>query len=457
MKKALSFLSVLILAGCSFIPLYHRPAVQTPAWRGAQAAQATNLAHWWQRFNNPELERLEKMALAQNLDIAAAAARIRQARADEAIAAAALFPQADLSGNASATPSKTAGQSTKYLSAASGSMSVSYELDLFGANRAAAASARASVQSSVFARRTIALATAASVADAYANVLTLRGRLSVAESTRNSLQKTLRLIELRFKAGASSALEVEQQKTEVANANATIFALQDSYAVALDGLAVLVGEPPQTFQVKADSLSSLHIPEIAPGQPSTLLERRPDIRQAEEDLIASNADIGVARAAFFPSVNIGLAPSITVSPLFSPATASLALTSALSAPLFKGGGLEAGLAKSRAREKELAADYLKTVLTAFQETEDALANLKSAKKTERSYTDAVRSATKAYNLAEKQFKAGAIDYPTLLISQRSLYAAKDNLIAAELGRFTAAVSLYKAVGGAWEQKTLLRE
>lgn len=454
MRNILILLILSLITACSLVPAYQRPEMKVPdQWKEGESALRSDLADWWFRFKSPELIDLEDKTLKQNLDLLAARERISQAKAAEKIVRAVFFPQADLTGGLSGRLQKTGGNSATYAPTASGGTDISYELDLFGVNRAEKSAAEAGVESSIFDREALALIVSSDVAQTYAGALALKSRIYVAKRSRENTKRTLNILNARFKEGATSALEVEQQKTSLANADASIAALENSLTVAVNALAVLLGEAPQEFRISADSLGSLEVPSIAPGQPSALLQRRPDIRKAEADLIAANADIGVARAAFFPSVNLGLAASVSVSPLSSPATSVLGIASALSAPLFKGYSLEAGLEKNQARMNELAENYRKTVLTAFQEVEDALAATKAADKRRKSYTDAVRSAGKAYEIASQQFKEGAVDYIALLESERSLLSAKDNLISANLDRLTAAISLYKALGGGWQGDT----
>ena len=449
MKKIMALLILALTAACSLTPAYQRPALKVPdQWREGKAVR-TDLTDWWFHFKSPELIDLEGKALKQNLDLRAARARIDQAKASEKIVNSVFFPQADLAGGFTGNLKKVGGGSISYTPGVSASVDVSYELDLFGANRASSEAAHANFVSSLFDREALMLVISSEVAQTYADVLALKGRIYVAQQNRDLVKKTLDILQVRFKAGAIAALDVEQEKTELSNADASISALENNLTVAMDALAVLMGEAPQTFKISASSLGELEVPSIAPGQPSELLQRRPDIHKAEADLIAANADIGVARAAFFPSVNLGIVPSITASPLANPATTALSLVSSLSAPLFRGGSLEGGVELSEARKSELAENYRHTVLTAFQEVEDALAATKAAEKRRKSYTDAVRSADKAYTLAYQQFKAGAVDYLTLLVSERSLLTAKDNLVSANLDRLTAVVALYKALGGGW--------
>jgi NodT family efflux transporter outer membrane factor (OMF) lipoprotein len=218
---------------------------------------------------------------------------------------------------------------------------------------------------------------------------------------------------------------------------------------ARNALAVLVGKTPQSFAVAGKDLRSLSVPDIAPGQPSTLLERRPDIAAAEADLRAANADIGVARAAFFPDVTLGLDWTIASSSIGDPATTALALASSITAPIFKGGLLEGNLLFSKARKDELLENYRKSVLVSFRDVENALAGVKASQSRETSLATALSESRKAYDLSQKQYDVGSIDFQRLLDARRTMLAAEDNYIQTKHDRLAAAVDLYKSLGGGW--------
>ncbi len=450
MKKTAILAALLSLSACALSPQYQRPAVAVPAqWQNAPTQPGEDLSQWWGRFGSPELTTLEAQALKQNLDLRAGIHRVEQARASAQVADASLWPTADLSGGLTGSFSKQGSGKMSYTPSARAGVDVSYEVDLFGRNRAALTSAEAALAGSIYDQAALALVTSADVGTTYANVLALKSRLTVAQDNRKLLARTLDLLETRHQEGATSALEVEQQKTALSNADAGVAGLQNSLAAEMNALSLLLGQPPGGVKTQALSLDTLKVPDVAPGQPSSLLQRRPDIRSAEAALIAANADIGVARAAFFPSVNIGLAPSIGVSPLTNPAVAALDIAASLSAPLFRP-SLSADLARVKARQQELAETYRKTVLTAFREVEDALTAVESAGVREKAYAAATQSAEKAYSIADARYRAGATDYLTLLDAERSLLSARDALVTARLDRMTAAISLYKAVGGGWQ-------
>jgi multidrug efflux system outer membrane protein len=467
-----------LLAGCSLIPAYHRPPVATAAtWKNGAAAQndATIAPDWWKSFNSPELNRFMDQALAQNNDIRAAIDRIEQARGAARVAAAPLFPTLGVSGDATisrshggsgvATTSTAATQtSTTETSASTGSSAsygsgtirswdigpeISYELDLFGGNRAAAKEGRAAYLSSIYAQQALALTTMGDVADQYFLVLNLRERVRIAEENLKSSNDILRIIDARFNAGAASGVDLAQEKTAVATAQASLAALKEQEAQGEDALAVLLGQTPESLHVEANSLTNLDIPDVAPTQPSSLLERRPDIRSAEQTLIAGNADIGVARAAFFPTIDLGAGLTLAASPFSGPVSRVVTGSSSLLAPIFEGGSLTGRLLESKGRKAELVEDYRKTVLTSFKETEDALVAVKASTDREAALKEAVVQSRRAYDLSRDLYDSGAVDFQTLLDAQQAMLTTEDSYASVRLERLEASVSLYLALGGGW--------
>ncbi len=457
MKKQRLISSVLLaalLSGCSLIPDYERPEVNTPAgWSETGTANPTVIAKdWWKSFNSPELNALMAEALANNNDIAASVQRIEQARALARVARAPLLPSVE--GNASGGWQRTdpgKGDSTSDSTGAAG-LSVGYELDIFGSNRAKLASANADVEASQYDSDALALIVMGDVAKGYFNVLNFEERLSIADQNLESARELLRIVQARFDAGATTLLDVSQQKSDLASTEAARAAIEQQMKIARSSLAVLVGKAPQNLVVTAKDLRNLTVPQIAPGQPSSLLERRPDIRASEAALLAANADIGAARAAFFPQVNIGLDLGIAATPIGDPATTTASLLGGLVAPIFKGGLLEGNLAYTKARKAELVENYRKTVLVSFKDVEDSLAGLKAAQQRETSLETAMNEARKAYELSTQQYDVGSIDFQILLDSRQTMLLAEDNYIQTKNNRLAAAVDLYKALGGGWAEQ-----
>jgi NodT family efflux transporter outer membrane factor (OMF) lipoprotein len=230
--------------------------------------------------------------------------------------------------------------------------------------------------------------------------------------------------------------------------------LEEDVQNAENAIAVLIGDPAGTLKLAGGGLSAMRAPTIRPGQPIALLARRPDIRRAEADLIAANADIGVARAALFPNLSLNVDAAISSDPL----TKTISIGSTLLAPIFHGGRLRAGVKLSEARKAELVEAYRKTYLVALREVEDALAAVRSAQKRVAQLSTAIEEARNAYRLQRIQYEAGAIDFQTLLDAQRTLFDADENLAVARFDRLNAAVDLIRALGGGWveEQAMLLR-
>ncbi|TMB73755.1 MAG: efflux transporter outer membrane subunit [Deltaproteobacteria bacterium] len=434
----------LALSACSLAPNYQRPQMTVPTgWSsvagvGVDAQPSTT--PFWQELGNADLDRLIEIALAQNLDLEAALHRIEQARGQAKVAASPLYPTVSASGSASRTF-----QDQKDTNSVRGGGSISYEVDLWGKNRDAAKSADYNVDATQFDREALRLVVTADVTDFYAQILSLNDRIRIAEFNLKNAEEILRIIEARYNAGGVSGLEVSQQRVAVNGFRATLAALTEQRATSANALAILLGRPPQNLSAPTAQLASLKMPQVNLTPPSTLLTARPDIQSAEAGLRGANADIGVARAAFFPSLTLS-ADTVIAAGFGNPAAAASSLASSLLAPIFTGGRLTGNLQSVTARQKELAAQYQKTVLVAFQEVEDALAALKSNNEQAALSVESVKESQNAYDIAKARFDAGAIDYLTLLETQRSLYQAQDSQIAINQGQLVAYVQLRKALG-----------
>jgi outer membrane protein, multidrug efflux system len=434
----------LALSACSLAPQYQRPQITMPAgWTnvagvGASDQPATML--FWQELGSEELNNVMKMALAQNLDLEAALHRIDQARAQSKIAGSALFPQIEATGGASRSF-----QDPRNVSTARGTGSISYEADLWGRNRSNRTAANYRAEATAFDRDALQLVVTSDTADFYSQVLSLNERIRIAENNLVNAEEVLRIIEARYKAGSVSGLEVSQQRVAVNSFRASLASLNQQRSTTSNALAILLGQAPQNLQAPRETLASLKVPDVNLTPPATLLTARPDIERAEATLRAANADIGAARAAFFPSLNFGLDASMAAG-FGGPAAAAVSLASSALAPIFTGGRLTGNLEDVTARQKELAAQYQKTVLVAFQEVEDALAAYKNANEQAVISRESVKESQAAYDIAKARFDAGAIDYLTLLETQRSLYQAQDNQIAVYQDQVASFVQLRKALG-----------
>jgi multidrug efflux system outer membrane protein len=452
----------LVLAGCSLVPDYKRPADAVPeAWKNPapkpQTAAPTISPDWWKLFGSAELDRLMAEALTANRDLTAAIQRIEQFRALAKVAGAPLLPAVGAGGSyiynynngfrsGSNGLRSGGGQSTW-----EGQWNISYEVDLWGRLRAGRDSARALVDNARFSFDALRLTVMGDVAQSYFALLGLRDRRVIAEENLKNISDVLEIIQSRFEAGAATALDVAQQQTERANAAAALARLDQDIAQAENALAVLLGRPPQQFNPQGKSLQGIRIPNADPARPSALFEDRPDVRSAEAELIAANADIGVARAAFYPRLELGADNIFTAAMMSQPAGIAVAAAASLSQPIFQGGRLEGELERTKARRNELVELYRRTLLTAYREVEDALALGSQAARRREDLLLSVDSARQAYELGRERYLAGATDYQTLLNVQRSLLNAQDSEVQAHVDVLTASVLLYKALGGGWRR------
>jgi outer membrane protein, multidrug efflux system len=434
----------LALSACSLAPKYQRPQMALPdGWSsvaGVGNAQQHSTVPFWRELGSADLNRLIDNALAQNLDLEAALHRIEQARAQAKVSGAPLYPTIDASGSASRTF-----QNSKNTNSAGAGGSISYEVDLWGKNRNSVKSADYRADATVFDREALRLVITSDATNFYAQILSLNDRIRIAEFNLKNAEEILRIIEARFGQGSVSGLEVSQQRVAVNGFRTTLASLIEQRSTTANALAILLGLAPQNFSAPDSELASLTMPQVNLTPPATLLTARPDIVSAETGLLSANADIGVARAAFFPSLTLGLDTAIAAG-FGGPAAAATQIASSLVAPIFTGGRLTGNLESVTARQKELAANYQKTVLTAFREVEDALAALKSANDRAVLSRATVTESQRAYDIAKARFDAGAIDYLNLLDAQRTLYLAQDGEITTNQGQLQSFVLLRKAMG-----------
>jgi NodT family efflux transporter outer membrane factor (OMF) lipoprotein len=433
----------LALSACSLAPQYERPQMTLPGgWSSVAGVGATqqNTIPFWQELGSAELNRMIEKMLAQNLDLEAALHRIEQARAQAKIAGAPLYPTISASGSASRTY-----QDSKDTNSVRGGGSISYEIDLWGKNRNQAESADHRVDTSQFDREALRLVVTSDATNFYSQILSLNDRIRIAEFNLKNAEEILRIVEARFNVGSVSGLEVSQQRVAVNGFYSALALLIEARSTTANALAILLGIAPQNFAASTAELATLSLPQVNLTPPATLLTARPDIKGAESGLLAANADIGVARAEFFPSLTLGLDSAIAAG-FGGPAAAATQIASSLLAPIFTGGALTGNLENVTARQKELAVQYRQTVLIAFQEVEDALAALKSANDRTVIARASVSESQNAYDIAKARFDAGAIDYLNLLEAQRSLYLAQDSQIAINQGQLQSFVQLRKALG-----------
>lgn len=460
--KAFAVVSAMVVGACSVSPSYERPNLDIPAtWRDDPAQSSIwPSADWWRGFGSPQLDNFVAEAEAGNFDMAAAAARVRQADAQVRIAGAALLPSVDLGSGVSRVRQSARSTSGTGGGAGSGTplynaqINASYEIDFWGKNQSALEAAQETALASRYDEETIALTTVSGVATTYFQILEFRDRLAVAEQNLATAESVLEALRAQVAFGTASALDVAQQQTTVATVRASIPPLQQQLRQFIDALAILVGKPPEVVDVTAGSLHDLSYPAVAPGLPSELLLRRPDVAMAEAQLMSANANIAVARAAFYPSVTLtaqGGIESTALSTLFGPAGLLYTLAANVTQPIFEGGLLEGQLENSKAFYDELLQDYRKSVIAAFQDVEDSLVAIQQTTEQERRQQAAVDSARHAFDIASSQLRAGTIDVLTVLNTETALFTAEDALAQVQAARLNAIVSLFRALGGGWTQ------
>jgi multidrug efflux system outer membrane protein len=415
---------------------------------------------WWRGFRSPELTDLMEQAQKVNLDIAAAVARFIQADAQARIAGAALLP--NVSGGGQEAYSRTSGSSASGLSIGgrevvnySASLSASYQLDFWGQNRDALQAAEETATSNRFDRDVVALTTLTSVANAYFQVLASQDRIRTAEQNVASATRILEAIKVRFKAGTGTDLDVAQQEAIVANQKASIPPLRLTLAQNINALATLVSRPPESLHVTGGTMNAISLPRVTPGLPSELLTQRPDIRRQEAQLASATANVGSARAQFFPSIQLtgqgGYQSSALVS-LFQPHAAFFSMVGGLTQPIFDGGRILGNFEFSKARQDELLQTYRKTVVSAFADVDNALVSIRETTAKLRLQREVVAASRRAFELSQQQLRAGTADIVTVLNTQLTLFQAEDVLWQAQLARLLAFVSLYQALGGGWEPR-----
>jgi len=448
-------------AGCVLTQDLPDPALEVPSqYKYAGKPDAPPPLDWWRSFRSAELTQLMVEAQTVNLDIAAAVARIFEADAQARQAGAALLPS--LSGSGSETYSRTSGSSASGLTNGgrevvnySASLSASYQLDFWGQNRDALQAAEATATANRFDRDVVALTTLSSVANAYFQVLASQDRLRTAQQNIASAQRILDAIKERRKAGTGSDLDVAQQESVLGNQKALVPPLRQTLDQNVNALAVLVSRPPERVRVIGGSMNQIAIPRVTPGLPSELLTQRPDIRRQEAQLASATANIGNARAQFFPSIQLtgngGYQSSALVS-LFQPHAAFFQLVGSAAQPIFDGGKILGNFEFAKARQDELLQAYRKTIVQAFADVDNALYSIKQTTIRLQLQRDVVTSSRRAFELAEQQLRAGTADIVTVLNVQQTLFQAEDALWQAQLARLLAIVSLYQALGGGWEPR-----
>lgn len=460
-----AFASVLVaagLTGCAVGPDYERPQVETPSdwrWKVAEPRDHVERGSWWTVFGEPALDRLEATAVSGNLDLQAAFARVEQARATARISRADFYPALNVSGRY--TRYRTSGNMPSpvgfpipsfTLEQFETPLDLSYELDLWGRVRRSFQSARNQALGAEASRQSVLLALQADVAASYFTLKSLDREVTLLDRTVQLRGDALKIFEQRRDAGFLTDFEVQRGRVEVASAEADLEGARRFRATEFNQLAVLCGRAPAEFEVEVPT-NTVPLPRIQPDLPSSLLERRPDIAEAERRLAARMAEIGVAKAAFFPVVRLtgaGGYLSGDVDQLFSWDSRTWSFGPTVELPLFSGGRNKAGLERARAAYDESVAQYRQQVLVAFREVEDNLASLSLLEGEVRARREAADSASGAARKAFDRYQAGTVNFLDVVDAEQ---ARLTSLLAHERAlrqQKLAAVRLLKALGGGWE-------
>ncbi|HVV81221.1 MAG TPA: efflux transporter outer membrane subunit [Pseudolabrys sp.] len=466
-RTALVVALALPAAGCLLTDDKLDPALDIPAAykEGPKSEKVAEAAlpklDWWRGFKSRELTEIVEQARESNLDVAAAVARIVQADAQSRIAGAALLPIVDANGDV------TKSQSSRNTGSSSGggggsprkvytaSLTASYEIDFWGKNRAALQSAEQSAVAARYDREVVALSTEATVANAYFQVLSSQDRLRVARDNLTSATRVLNLIKQRLDAGTASELDTSQQESVVNSLRANIPPLEQNLQQNKNALALLMGIPPERVTIRGGSLRAIAIPRVTPGLPSELITQRPDIKFAEAQLAAADADVANARAQLLPSITLtgtGGYQSAALKMLFEPQSTFYSLAAGVTQPIFEGGRLMGNVDLQKGRQDELMQNYRKSVVSGFTDVDNALIAIRQTAEAERLLAAVVNSSRRAFQISEQRLNEGTVDLVTVLNTQQTLYQAQDALAQARLNRLSAVVQLYQALGGGWLPK-----
>ncbi len=456
-----------ITAACSFAPPYTVPSsAETPEryreaadWKIAQPQDAAPRGSWWTLYNDAELTALEERIRGSNLTLKAAFARLEYAREQYRVARADLFPS--LTGDPYATRERFSSNAPKELPGYPTLLNdflvgadFSYEIDLWGRVRNEVAAARANRQATAADLASIELSLRAQLAEDYFNLRAADAQVALLDRTVEDYKKTLGLVTNLFKGGAAALADVAQAQAQFDNALTQSADVRLQRAQAEHAIAVLVGENPSMFTLTANPLpAGIVPPPIDPGLPSTLLERRPDIAEAERRVAGANAQIGVARAAYFPRFTLAAAggfESTRTSNLFNVPSRFWSVGPQVSLPIFEGGRLVAQTAQAKAAYEEQVADYRNTVLTAYQDVEDNLAALRLLQAESETDAEAVKATGTALQQAEDRYKAGIVTFLEVATAETAALQAQITAVNIQSRRMSASVLLIKALGGGWQ-------
>jgi len=466
MKKLAAFMAAMmasgLVAGCSVGPNYHRPVVQPPtAYRDlsenpqvqAQAASYADLP-WWQIFQDPQLQELIRTALKQNYDLQLATERINAGRAQVAVTRSNLFPQVQDNGDFSGGKEHNFQTKSNFLTLTA---DAAFQLDFFGKLRRATEASRAQLLATEDARQTVILTLVSDVASDYFALLQLDLQLQITHETVNTQIDSVKLTRLRLERGVATKLDVLQAQQVLDTANAQIPDLERRIAQEENAISILLGNYPQAVQRGRPLVEQPLPPEVPPGLPSSLIERRPDIREAEQILVAANAEIGVAKAQFFPQISLtgsgggAFGRSSAFSGLMSSQLGTWSYGAQVSQPIFTGGALRGNLRLAKSQHQQALISYRQTIQRAFGDVSDSLIGYQKLHEVRVRQQDTVADLQEAVRLSTMRYQGGTTTYLEVLDGQRSLFAAELTLAEARGTEYQSLVQLYRALGGGWQQ------
>jgi multidrug efflux system outer membrane protein len=456
-----AILASILMAGCTVGPNYHRPVVQTPGVyrdlrddRQAQA-QAASFADlpWWQVFQDPQLQELIRTALKENYDLQLATERIGAARAQVAITRSSLFPQVQASGNFSGGKDPVSEAKYNILTLTA---DAAFQLDLFGRLRRATEASRAQLLATEDARQTLTLTLVSDIASDYFQLLDLDLQLRITQETVKTQEDSVKLTRLRLDHGVATKLDVLQAQQVLDTANAAIPDLERQIGQEENAISVLLGHYPENVQRGRPLAEQPLPPDVPSGMPSSLLERRPDIRQVEQDLIAANAEIGVARAAFFPQISLtgggggAFGRSTLFTGLMSSQNGIWSYGAQISQPIFTGGALRGNLRLAESQHRQELIAYKQAIQLAFRDVSDALIGYQKLHQVRVAQETTVKDLHDSVSTSLVRYRGGITTYLEVLDGQRSLFNAELTLAQARGSEYQSLVQLYKALGGGWQ-------
>jgi outer membrane protein, multidrug efflux system len=451
--------AAMIMVGCMVGPNYHRPAVQTPGvFRDlsenppGQAASFADL-RWWQVFQDSQLQELIRTALKENYDLQLATERISAARAQVTITRSSLFPQVQANSNFSGGKDPTSQAKFNILALTA---DAAFQLDLFGRLRRATEASRAQLLATEDARDTVILTLVSDVASNYFALLELYLELQITRDTVKTQEDSVKLTRLRLDHGVATKLDVLQAQQVLDTANAQVPDLERQIGQEEDAISILLGHYPESVRRGLPLAEQPLPPEVPPGLPSTLLERRPDIRQVEQDLVTANAEIGVARAAFFPQISLtgsgggAFGRSTLLTGLMSSQTGIWSYGVQVSQPIFTGGALSGNLKLAESEHRQELIAYKQVIQLSFRDVSDALIGYQKLHQVRVAQETTVKDLQDTVNTSLSRYRGGITTYLEVLDGQRSLFTAELTLAQARGNEYQSLVQLYKALGGGWQ-------